>query len=97
MMTRKEALIQAIEQSSDEVVSALWETLQVLQQQSSKVTSNTQQESESVSKEQCWQRLHRKQGVLVIETGNSGEFDVNGLVNEIREERIRNQTGDLNL
>jgi precorrin-6B methylase 1 len=95
-MTRKEELIQAIQQSPEEVVSALWETLHVLQQQFSEGTLSTQQESELGSKEQCSQRLHRKQGVLVLETGDSTGFEIKELVHQIREERIQNQMGDLN-
>ena len=96
-MTRKEELIQAIEESPNEVVSALWETLQVLQQPSSEATLKTKQELKLSPKEQCSPRLHRKKGVLVIETEHSSEFDIKGLVDEIREERIQNQRGDLNL
>jgi hypothetical protein len=41
-------------------------------------------------------RLHRKQGVLVVETGQASEFDINALVGEMREERIQDQTGQVN-
>ena len=91
-MTRKEELIQAIQQSPDEVVSALLETPQQLQQSLSEAT-NTQDNTEDSKGSQ---RLHRKQGVLVIETGNSTGFNFKGLVDEIREERIQKQMGELN-
>ena len=92
VMTKKEELIQSIQRSPDEVVSALWERLQELQQSLSEA-SNTQEDSKG---SKCSQRLHRKQGVLVIETGASSQLDIKGLVDEIREERIQKQIGDLN-
>ena len=91
-MTRKEELIQAIQQSPEEVVSVLWETLQQLQP-SLRETRNTQDDSEGLK---CSQRLHRKQGVLVIQTEESTQLDIKELVDEIREERIQKQMGDLN-
>jgi len=91
-MTKKEELIQAIQQSPEEVVSVLWETLQQVQESLSEPT-NTKDDLEG---SKFSQRLHRKQGVLVIETGNSTELDITGFVNEIREERIQQQMGDLN-
>jgi hypothetical protein len=40
-------------------------------------------------------RLQRKQGVLVIDTGEDSEFDINGLIGEMREERIQDQIGQV--
>ena len=93
MTTRKEELIQAIQQSSDELVSLLWERFQELQQSSSEA-NKTQDDSEG---SKCSQRLHRKQGILVIKTGASTPLDITELVNKVREERIQKQIGDLNL
>ncbi|PNW44039.1 UNVERIFIED_CONTAM: hypothetical protein BEN50_13170 [Euhalothece sp. KZN 001] len=90
-MTRKERLIQAIQQSSDEVVSELWLVFQELQ-----VIGQQTKESELDSIESSSQRLFRKQGVLVIKTGDSGESDINRFINEMREERIQTQMGNIN-
>jgi hypothetical protein len=40
-------------------------------------------------------RLQRKQGVLVIDTGEDSEFDINALIGEMREERIQDQIGQV--
>jgi len=90
-MTIKEELIQAIQQSPDEVVSILWERFQELQQSLSKAT-NIEDDSEG---SKYSQRLHRKQGILVIETEDSTPLNITGLVNKVREERIQKQIGDL--
>jgi len=89
-MTPKEELIQAIEQSPDELVRALLELLRVMQQQQSlEMTMPLQEETEP----KAASRLHRKQGILVIETDNLGEFDINTFISDVREERIQNQIG----
>lgn len=91
-MTPKETLIQAIEQSPDDLIEALLQLLSVLQRQASPETDQQiQPKTELASIEAVSKRLHRKQGVLVIETGNVTEFDINGLIGEIREERIQQQ------
>jgi hypothetical protein len=38
-------------------------------------------------------RLQRRQGVLVVDTGAAIEFDINGFIGEMREERIQDQIG----
>jgi hypothetical protein len=38
-------------------------------------------------------RLQRKQGVLVIDTGEASDFDINAFIGEMREERIQDQIG----
>ena len=42
-------------------------------------------------------RLHRKKGVLVIQTEPLTGFDVNPFVSDMREERIENQTRQVSL
>jgi hypothetical protein len=42
-------------------------------------------------------RLYRKHGVLVIETGELNEFDINAFISEMREERIQEQIGKIGL
>ncbi len=42
-------------------------------------------------------RLYRKHGVLVIETGQLNEFDINAFISEMREERIQEQIGKMGL
>jgi hypothetical protein len=91
MMTAKEELIQAIERSPDELVYTLLEILKVLQRQSGQPT-----QAEPASHEQGVSRLHRKQGVLVIETGALEGVDVNAFIGEMREERIQKQMGQVN-
>ncbi|NCJ08288.1 hypothetical protein GS597_17605 [Synechococcales cyanobacterium C] len=91
-MTPKETLIQAIERSPDDLVEALLHLLSVLQRQTSLETDQqTQPKTESASIAAASKRLHRKQGVLVIETGNVTGFDINELIGEMREERIQQQ------
>jgi hypothetical protein len=57
------------------------ETLHALQQNPS--TESTQPAQ--------GKRMFRKQGVLVIEAGESSELDINTFISEIREERIQSQ------
>jgi tRNA U34 2-thiouridine synthase MnmA/TrmU len=38
-------------------------------------------------------RLQRKQGMLVIDTGEDSDFDINAFIGEMREERIQDQIG----
>jgi hypothetical protein len=38
-------------------------------------------------------RLERKQGVVVIDTGEDSGFDINVFIGEMREERIQDQIG----
>jgi hypothetical protein len=89
MTTPKEELIQAIEQSPDEVVNQLleilrgWQHLPVVEQPI---------QEEEVNPE-TFTRLHRKQGVLVIETEQMAGFDINAFIGEMREERIQDQIG----
>jgi hypothetical protein len=81
-MTLKEKLIQAIERSPDEILEQLMDMLQTLQP----VHPNLDILSS---------RLHRKQGILVIETKGGSKldsnFDVNAFIDEVREERIQAQ------
>jgi hypothetical protein len=86
-MTIKDRLIQAIERSPDDILEQLLEVLQTLQPVALKVDK---QDS----------RLHRKQGILVIETKSDSKldskFDINAFINEVREERIQDQIQSVN-
>ncbi|XQQ06917.1 MAG: hypothetical protein EDM05_58510 [Leptolyngbya sp. IPPAS B-1204] len=106
VMSPKEELIQAIEQSPDELVQALLELLRVMQRQQSSVEATAptaeaaiplQEETEPKVTTAMPSRLHRKQGILVIETGNLDEFDINTFIDDVREERIQNQGGQFKL
>ncbi|NJO72562.1 MAG: hypothetical protein HC833_01565 [Leptolyngbyaceae cyanobacterium RM1_406_9] len=88
-ITPKEGLIQAIERSPDELVRALLELLKVLQWQSAAAVSPKPQESVLKA---ASSRLHRKQGVLVIETEPLNGLDTNAILSEVREEQIQYQT-----
>ncbi|KAM3105159.1 MULTISPECIES: hypothetical protein [unclassified Phormidesmis] len=100
-MTPKEELIQAIDKSPDQVVRTLLEILRVLQRQSTPATHQSRQVASS-NHETISPRLHRKQGVLVIETGqleglDLEGFDLDALIGEMREERIQNQIEQVDL
>lgn len=91
-MTPKEELIQAIERLPDDLVGVLLELLKVLQRQRSpEAARSVPREPEMATVEEAPSRLHRKQGVLVIETGHLHGFDINAFINEVREERFQNQ------
>jgi len=82
-MTLKEKLIQAIERSPDRILEQLLEVLQTLQ-------------LEPIEDEIHSARLHRKQGILVIQTGVKDDLDLNQLIYEMREERIQDQIQHIN-
>jgi hypothetical protein len=86
-VTPKEELIQAIERSPDEIVRSLLETLHALQQ-------NPSTESKQPAQ---GKRMFRKQGVLVIEAGESSELDISTFISEMREERIQSQLKEIGL
>ncbi|NJR38048.1 MAG: hypothetical protein HC781_03340 [Leptolyngbyaceae cyanobacterium CSU_1_4] len=102
-MSPKEELINAIEHSPDEWVRALLELIRGLQQQHEltpgRSISGTLQsallEPEAATVEQVPGRLYRKQGILVIKTGALDGLDVNALIDEVREDRIQNQIGQV--
>ncbi|MGG6270038.1 hypothetical protein ACQ4M3_32105 [Leptolyngbya sp. AN03gr2] len=96
MMTPKEELIQAIDKSPDQIVLTLLEILRVLQRQSMLADHQSRQVANS-NHETISPRLHRKQGVLVIETGRLEGFDMNAFIGEMREERIQNQIEQVDL
>jgi hypothetical protein len=101
-MTPKEELIQAIQRSPDDVVSAMLEILKIVQKPllSSTIGLSTitvaSQFSSTEKRTIVSKRLKRRNGVLVIETGSSIEFDINAFINELREERIQTQIGPIN-
>jgi hypothetical protein len=86
-VTPKEELIQAIERSPDEIVRSLLETLHALRRNPS--TESTQPAQ--------GKRMFRKQGVLVIEAGESSELDISTFISEMREERIQSQLKEIGL
>jgi hypothetical protein len=85
-VTPKEELIQAIERSPDGIVRSLLDMLKALQMQSSKPTQALQRK-----------KLSRKQGVLVIESGESSGLDIGTFLSERREERIQSQLKEIGL
>jgi hypothetical protein len=102
-MSPKEELIQAIEQSPDEVVRALLGLLRMMQRQHglppgepmSGTPQSALQKPEVKTVEKVPSRLYRKQGILVIETGHLDGVDMNTLIEEVREERIQDQIGQV--
>jgi hypothetical protein len=86
-VTPKEELIQAIERSPDEVVRELLDVLHTLQRNPS--TESTQPAQSK--------RMFRKQGVLVIEAGESSGLDISTFISEMREERIQSQLKEIGL
>jgi hypothetical protein len=86
-MTPKEELIQAIERSPDGIVQQLLEVLKALERQQSLEVAQPAQEK----------RMYRKQGVLVIDTGELSGFNINTFISEMREEQIQDQIGKMSL
>lgn len=86
-MTPKEELIQAIQRSPDEIVRQLLAVLKTLERQQSLDESQPAQPN----------RTYRKQGVLVIDTGELSGFNINTFISELREERIQDQIGKMGL
>lgn len=56
----------------------------------------TEQMIESTQPEQH-KRIYRKQGVLVIDSGELSGFDINMFIDEMREERIQSQIKEIGL
>ena len=42
-------------------------------------------------------RLYRKGGILVVETEQLSEFDINAYISQMREERIQEEIGKINI
>ena len=84
-MTPREELIQAIQTSPDNVVSELLIALKRLKPQSQKDIPDLN----LAPPEQVSDRLREKNGFLVVETEGSKDFDINGFIKEMREERIQ--------
>ena len=89
-MTPREELIQAIQTSPDDVVSALLETLENLRGQSVTAT-------ESTGETPMTEKVYRKNGILVAETGRLSDFDIVAFIKEMREERIQSQIDKMGL
>ncbi|MGB3768875.1 MAG: hypothetical protein WA947_20150 [Phormidesmis sp.] len=81
-MTPREELIQAIQTSPDEVILTLLEMIRKLAYQKKDI-------KDPVKKEALSERLYRKNGILVAETGRLDGFDLNDFIKEMREERIQ--------
>jgi hypothetical protein len=86
-VTPKEELIQAIERSPDELVRSLLDALHALQRNPSTESKQPVQ----------GKRMFRKQGVLVIEAGESSGLDISTFISEMREERIQSQLKEIGL
>jgi hypothetical protein len=97
-MTPKEELIQAIERSPDELIRVLLDLLKVLQtkQSSDAVLPVLQKTAEPSTTKTMSKRLRRKQEILVIETSHLNGFDMNEFIDQVREERFQQQTGNIN-
>ena len=74
--------MQAIRTSPDDVISTLLETLRNLASQSVEPAESTNERCQT-------ERLYRKKGVLVAETGWLDEFDTTEFIKQMREERIQ--------
>ncbi len=88
-MTPKGELMKAIQASPDEVVSVLLETLRKLKHKSDAL-------AEPAVEEPASERLHLKNGILVVETGRLDGFDTTEFIKEMREERIQSQISKMN-
>ena len=62
----------------------------ILQAVAEKVSGLNQQINPPTSQEA---RVYRKEGILVVETEPMGNLDINAFIDELREERIREQMG----
>jgi hypothetical protein len=76
------------------VIQVMSERLTLLKQQQNSDTIGLSP-SESLPSDRS--RLHRKNGVLVIQTDQLNGFDINAFVNEMREERTQDQIGQVSL
>lgn len=81
-MTPKEELTNAIQTLPDDAISALLEMLRKLTPQSVEPVEPTKQRVQT-------ERLYRKNGILVAETGWLDEFDTTEFIKQMREERIQ--------
>ena len=77
------------------VVQVVSEKLTVLRQQKSRTVEPSH--SNDLSSQSKRTRMYREHGVLVVETGQLSEFDMNGVIGEMREERIQEQIGKMGL
>lgn len=96
-MTPKEELIQAIETSSDDIISALLETLKTWRNASSPPTGNPTENGCPEDGASSSGRLVLKNGILVFKPDCSETLpiDTNELIRKMREERIQSQLGPL--
>lgn len=92
VMTPREELIQAIQTSSDDIVTVLLDTLKALKQSADEVVRAVSSEDSSMSSkdiEHISERLYRKQGVLVVKTEQVDEFGTSTFIKDMREERVQ--------
>ena len=81
-MTPREELMQAIQASPDDVIDSLLNTLK-------KLTAGSSSQKNLSPDRPSFERLHRKEGVLVAETEWIEGFDTTEFVKEMREERMQ--------
>ncbi|MGB3291574.1 MAG: hypothetical protein WBB01_01125 [Phormidesmis sp.] len=96
-MTPREELIQSIQTAPDDIIFSLLDVLKGLQQRSDNGVQADVLDVEVAQPEQISDRLHEKNGFLVIETGEVSDLDINAFIKEMREERIQNQIDRLGL
>ena len=96
-MTPKEALIQAIQTSPDNIVSSLLNVLNRLNQRPEETSQAGVSELETVHPEQISDRLREKNGFLVVETGDVTSLDIGAFIREMREERVQSQIDKMGL
>jgi hypothetical protein len=78
------------------IVQAVSEKLSMLKQQQKKRAIEASKTDALILNSEH-PRLYRKHNILVIETGQLNEFDINAFINEMREERIQEQIGKMGL
>ena len=88
-MTPKEELMQAIQTSPDDVVSALLRTLKQLQKRSPITKDTDTSDLEMKRPEEISDRLREKDGFLVVETERVENMDIVEFIKDLREERIQ--------
>ncbi len=96
-MTPREELIQTIQTAPDDIISSLLDVLKGLQQRSDNGVQADGLDIEVAQPEQISDRLHEKNGFLVVETGEVSDLDINTFIKEMREERIQSQIDKLGL
>lgn len=71
------------------ILQAVAEKVTALNQQNTETTTQISQVVQSSTSQHP--KIYRKEGILVIETEPIGNLDINSFIDELREERIREQ------